>query len=156
MSMRLINFRETDVMDRIVFGVLSPTEIRKLARVTVVRGELYESDGTPVAGGLRDPAFGAIEPGERCPICGNNREECPGHFGKIELARPVLIPHYTDFIYYILESTCRVCGRLRIPDQKIRYYQTIMDRLSEKWPQLAKVFSKRIIKEASKEMKCPH
>ncbi len=156
MSMRLMQFRETNVLDSIKFGVLSPQEIRKLARVTVVRGELYEADGTPVAGGLRDPHFGAIEPGERCPVCGNNREECPGHFGKIELARPVLIPHYTDFIYNILQATCRVCGRVRLPDQKIRYYMSIMERLRDKWPQLAKVFSKRVTKEAAQETKCPH
>ncbi|MCE4604807.1 MAG: DNA-directed RNA polymerase subunit A', partial [Aeropyrum sp.] len=156
MSLRITDFRETSVIDSIIFGVLSPHEIRKLAKVTVVRGDLYEADGTPVSGGLRDPHFGALEPGERCPVCGNSREDCPGHFGKIELARPVLIPHYTDYIHKILQATCRACGRITLPEERIKYYRSIYRRLREKWPQLAKVFSTMVIKEAAQATQCPH
>ncbi|BAN90633.1 DNA-directed RNA polymerase subunit A' [Aeropyrum camini] len=156
MSLRLSEFREANLLDKILFGVLSPHEIRQLAKVTVVRGDLYEADGTPVSGGLRDPHFGAIEPGERCPVCGNSREECPGHFGKIELARPVLIPHYTDYVYKILQATCRVCGRITLPEEKIKYYRLIFRRLRGKWPQLAKTFATMVVKEAAQATQCPH
>ena len=156
LTLRLAEFRESNVIDRIAFGVLSPHEIRRLAKVTVVRGDLYEADGTPVSGGLRDPHFGAIEPGERCPVCGNTREDCPGHFGKVELARPVLIPHYTDYIYKLLQATCRACGRITLPEEKIKRYLEIYRRLRARWPQLAKVFSERVISEASQATHCPH
>ncbi len=153
---RVPSFKEADVIEKIVFGVLNPNEVRMLAKVTVVRGELYEADGTPVTGGLRDPHFGAIEPGERCPVCGNTREMCPGHFGKIELPKPVFIPHYTDYLYKLLQATCRVCGRITLPEEKIRRYREIYRRLRAKWPQLAKVFSERVIAEAAQATSCPH
>ncbi len=147
---------EAYVIDSIKFGVLPPHEIMKMAKVTVVRPEIYEADGTPITGGLRDPHFGAIEPGERCPVCGNTREDCPGHFGKIDLARPVIVPHYSETIYQLLQVTCRACGRLLLPQDKISGYLRLLSRLKKKWPQLASNFSVQVRKEASQVTECPH
>ncbi|WP_204282284.1 hypothetical protein, partial [Serratia marcescens] len=35
-------------------------------------------------------AMGSVEPGLRCATCGGKVDECPGHFGHIELAMPVV------------------------------------------------------------------
>ncbi len=156
MSMRRVNENEPYMLHKIKFGVLSPHEIMKMSRVTVVRPDIYESDGTPVTGGLRDPHFGAIEPGERCPVCGNTREECPGHFGKIDLARPVIVPHYGETIYHILQSTCRVCGRILIPQKRAEYLLNLYDRLRDKWPRLAENLIAEVKKEASSATECPY
>ncbi len=147
---------ESYILDKIIMGVLPPHEISRLARVTVTKPDLYDSDGSPIPGGLRDPHFGAIEPGEVCPVCGNTRESCPGHFGKIDLARPVFIPYFTDYINIVLQATCRQCGRLLIPEAKIEEYVEIYRRLKEKWPKLAENFSKEIRKEAASNHECPH
>ncbi|MCX8165637.1 MAG: DNA-directed RNA polymerase subunit A' [Acidilobaceae archaeon] len=149
-------FREAYLIERIKFGLLSPQEIRKMAKVNVIRSDIYEADGSPVMGGLRDPHFGAIEPGERCPVCGNTREECPGHFGRIELARPVLLPHLGDKIHAILQATCRKCGKLRLTSERIEYLKRIYVRLKDKWPTLAETMIKSIVKEASDVKECPH
>jgi len=61
---------EKYVISAIRFGLLSPREIREMAKVTVIRPELYESDGSPVMGGLRDPHFGAIEPARHVQSAG--------------------------------------------------------------------------------------
>ncbi|MEM2222987.1 MAG: DNA-directed RNA polymerase subunit A' [Acidilobaceae archaeon] len=156
MSFRVERFSEPFVIEKIIFGLLSPQEIRKMAKVTVLRSDIYEADGSPVVGGLRDPHFGAIEPGERCPICGNTREECPGHYGKIELARPVLLPHLGDTIYSLLQATCRRCGKLLLSSERIDYLLRIYRRLKEKWPRLAEVMVNNIVKEASDNKECPH
>ena len=156
MAVKNGKFEEPFVIEKIVFGLLSPQEIRKFAKVTIVRSDIYEADGSPVVGGLRDPHLGAIEPGERCPTCGNTREECPGHFGKIELARPVLLPHLGDYIYMLLQSTCRRCGRLLLPQDRAEYLRKIYVRLREKWPRLAEVMASHIAKEASDVTECPH
>ena len=156
MVARVERFEEPFVIEKIVFGLLSPQEIRKLAKVTIIRPDVYEADGSPVVGGLRDPHLGAIEPGERCPVCGNTREECPGHFGKVELARPVLLPHLGDYIYMMLQSTCRRCGRLLLPQDRIEYLRRIYVRLKEKWSRLAEVMANSIAKEASDVTECPH
>jgi len=156
MSFRPERFEEPFVIERIIFGLLSPQEIRKMSKVAIVRSDIYEADGSPVIGGLRDPHLGAIEPGERCPVCGNTREECPGHFGRIELARPVLLPHLGDYIYTLLQATCRRCGRLLLPQDRIEYLRRIYVRLKEKWPRLAEVMARNIAKEASEVTVCPH
>ncbi|MEM1927770.1 MAG: DNA-directed RNA polymerase subunit A' [Acidilobaceae archaeon] len=149
---------EAYVIDSIIFGILSPQEIRRMSRTSIVRSDIYEPDGSPVVGGLRDPNLGAVEPGERCPVCGNTREErpgCPGHFGRLELARPVILPHVGEYVHQVLQATCRRCGRLRIPADKIVKYRAIMKRL-RKWPRLAEAFAKAIAREASNENTCPH
>jgi len=135
---------EKYVISAIRFGLLSPREIREMAKVTVIRPELYESDGSPVMGGLRDPHFGAIEPGETCPVCGNRREACPGHFGKIDLARPVVLPHLGEKIYRTLQATCRNCGRVLIPPQRAAYMLSVYRRLKERWPILAEIFAEEL------------
>ena len=79
-------------VDSIVFGVLSPKFIKKMASVKVVTPELYDKEGYPVDGGLMDVRLGVIDPGLRCKTCGSKLKECIGHFGYIELARPTI--HY--------------------------------------------------------------
>ncbi len=138
------------------FSLLSPREIREMAKVTVIRADIYESDGSPIMGGLRDPHFGAIEPGERCPVCGNLRQDCPGHFGKIDLARPVMLPHLGEHIYRLLQATCRNCGRILIPNDKAAYMLQVYRRLKERWPVLADIFAEEVAKGASSTTECPH
>lgn len=52
--------------------------------------ELYD-EGTqkPRNGGLLDPRMGTIDRNYKCQTCGEGMAECPGHFGHIELAKPV-------------------------------------------------------------------
>jgi len=147
---------ESYILSKIKFGVLPPHEISRMARVTVTRAELYESDGTPVMGGPRDPHFGAIEPGEVCPVCGNRRDACPGHFGKIDLARPVLLPYYSDHVNAVLQATCRSCSRILLPEEQANRMRRILKTLKEKWPRLAQSFIKEVRKQAAQNSVCPH
>ncbi len=147
---------ERYTLGRIEFGILPPHEITKMAKVTVTRVELYEPDGTPVHGGPRDPHFGAIEPGEECPVCGNSRERCPGHFGKLDLARPVVLPYYSDYVADILKATCRSCSRILLPEEKVRELLDLLEVLKSKWPKLAENLVREIKKEASQQTECPH
>ena len=52
--------------------------------------ELYD-EGTqkPRNNGLLDPRMGTIDRNYKCQTCGEGMAECPGHFGHIELAKPV-------------------------------------------------------------------
>ena len=72
----------------IVFGVMSPQMIKKMATVKVVTPELYDREGYPVDGGLMDVRMGVIDPGLKCPIDGKKLKECPGYFGYIEAFDP--------------------------------------------------------------------
>jgi DNA-directed RNA polymerase II subunit RPB1 len=76
--------------------------------------EVNDENGKPRKGGLMDPMMGsesqarafpgygrvtqrandllAIDRNTSCETCGEGMSECPGHFGHIELARPIYHP----------------------------------------------------------------
>src|SRR3989338_8154288 len=103
-------------VSNIVFGVLSPKMIKKMASVKIVTPELYDKEGYPVDGGLMDIRLGVIDPGLKCKTCGSKLKECIGHFGYIELARPVIHIKYVSIISKILKSICKDCGRVLSKD----------------------------------------
>ncbi|MCD6477466.1 MAG: DNA-directed RNA polymerase subunit A' [Candidatus Aenigmarchaeota archaeon] len=100
------------------FGLLSPKVIKKMATVEITRYDLYDKDGYPVEGGVMDPRLGVVDPGLRCRVCGGGVGTCLGHFGYLELARPVIHVSHVKTIYKILRSTCEKCGRvLETPEE---------------------------------------
>ncbi|RLG89548.1 MAG: DNA-directed RNA polymerase subunit A' [Thermoprotei archaeon] len=144
------------IIKAIKFGILSPDEIRKISVTAIVTAETYSEDGTPIEGSIMDPKLGVIEPGKRCPICGNTMGNCPGHFGHIELALPVVHPEFAKHIYDLLRATCRHCGRIRIPQEDIIRYRRYLESLKKRWPMLATRFSEYIKRKAMKATMCPH
>lgn len=147
---------EEKIIKAVEFGILSPDEIRRLSKTTIITPETYDEDGTPMQGGLMDPRLGVIEPGQRCPVCGNTMVQCPGHFGHIELVRPVIHVGFVKYIHDILRATCRRCGRLLIPAAEIERYSKLLQRLKDRWPLLAKSLIAHIKRKAVKVMECPH
>ena len=98
-------------IDGIRFSVWSPNEIRKYSVAEITAPETYDEDGMPVQGGLMDGRLGTLEPGQKCLTCGNTAARCPGHFGHIELAEPILHIAFIDNIHKLLQSVCRSCAR---------------------------------------------
>jgi DNA-directed RNA polymerase subunit A' len=97
------------------FAFLSPDEIRRMSAVKIITADTYDDDGYPIEMGLMDLHLGVIEPNLRCRTCGGRVNECPGHFGIIELAMPVIHVGYAKEIKRLLQGTCRACGRI-LPD----------------------------------------
>ena len=104
----------------ISFSLVNPEEIKKVAVAKIVTPELYDMDGYPVDGGLMDLRLGAIDPGVRCRTCGGRLKECLGHFGYIEMARPVIHIKYISFIHNVLKSICNNCSRILLSDEEIK------------------------------------
>jgi DNA-directed RNA polymerase subunit A' len=94
------------------FTLMSPEMARNMARVRIVTSDLYDADGYPVEGGVMDPRMGVIDPGFHCRTCGGGIGDCPGHFGYLELAKPVVNVLYTKIIYFLLRHTCKKCSRI--------------------------------------------
>jgi len=107
----------------ITFSLMSPEQIKKLGVAKVVTPELYDMDGYPVDGGLMDLRLGAIDPGVRCRTCGGRLKECLGHFGFIELARPVMHVKYVPLIEMVLRCTCQNCGRILASEDDIKKFR---------------------------------
>ncbi|MFT4343648.1 MAG: DNA-directed RNA polymerase subunit A' [Candidatus Woesearchaeota archaeon] len=109
-------------VNEIVFGVMSPQMIKKMATVKIVTPELYDREGYPVDGGLMDVRMGVIDPGLKCPVDGKKLKDCPGYFGYIELARPVIHIHFIKQVYELLRCTCPSCGNILLTKQKIKKF----------------------------------
>jgi DNA-directed RNA polymerase II subunit RPB1 len=85
--------------------------------VTVPEGIRYPytmEGGRPKIGGLMDPRQGVIDRVSKCRTCAGNMSTCPGHFGHIELAKPVFHVGYLAKIVKILRCVCYYCSRLLI------------------------------------------
>src|SRR3989338_3284848 len=140
----------------ITFGIFSPKNIRKMAAVKIVTPELYDKEGYPVDGGLMDVRLGVIDPGLRCKTCGGKLKECIGHFGYMELARPVVHVKYADMILAFLRCTCRECGKLLMADKKITDQLEEMEESVQEEGEDLKKSGKEMRASTRNIKKCPH
>lgn len=104
----------------IEFKFLDPEFVKKISVAKINKAELYDEEGYPVEGGLMDPRTGSIDPTIRCRTCGNFAGECLGHFGHIELAKPVVHVLYAKLVYYLLKVFCRKCSRILISEEDLK------------------------------------
>ncbi len=141
----------------IIFGFYSPEETKKMAAVKIITPELYDKEGYSVDGGLMDTHLGVIDPGLRCRTCGGRLKECSGHFGYIELARPIIHIKYAKKILDVLRSTCRDCSRILFADDERNRLLAELD-MSEKDHGLfaRKKMVKHILSSLKNIKKCPH
>ncbi|WP_297466545.1 DNA-directed RNA polymerase subunit A' [Thermococcus sp.] len=143
------------VIGSIEFGILSPQEIRKMSAAEITVPDTYDDDGYPIEGGLMDKRLGVIDPGLRCETCGARAGECPGHFGHVELARPVIHVGFAKTIHRVLESTCRECGRIKLTDEEIEEYMKKFEVVGDRKKAKDRLI-KEIHKKAKERMVCPH
>ena len=140
----------------LIFSVLSPKMIKQMASAKIVTPELYDKEGYPVDGGLMDIRLGVIDPGLKCKTCGSKLKECSGHFGYIELARPIVHLKFVNIIQNLLKSTCRDCGRILIPKNKIDKAKQELDRVEhEAGIEERRKYIKTIISSLKTVNKCP-
>ncbi|MFC2135840.1 DNA-directed RNA polymerase subunit A' [Bacteroidota bacterium] len=141
----------------IEFGIIGPKFVKEMASAKVVTPELYDKEGYPVDGGLMDVRLGVIDPGLKCKTCGSKLKECPGHFGYIELARPIVHISFVKEILDLMRCSCRACGRILIPQDKINRHLGTLEAigaelgLSDRRKKVAE-----IIASLKTINKCPH
>ncbi|MDI6642695.1 MAG: DNA-directed RNA polymerase subunit A' [Candidatus Hodarchaeaceae archaeon] len=145
------------LIDSIDFCLMSPEDTRKLSVTKIIAADTYDEDGYPIERGLMDTRLGVVDPGLRCRTCGARAGECPGHFGHIELTRPVIHVGYVETIYGCLRATCRnkKCGKILLSEQKLEEFRKqIEDAIKErrKWWEI----STQIVRSAAAVEKCPH
>ena len=149
----------TKVIDALKFGLLPPDEIRRLSVVEIQTSDTYDEDGAPISTGLMDQRLGTLEPRQRCRTCGNIAINCPGHFGHIELAVPVVHVEFAKQIYRVLGTTCRNCGSvlLKPEDREKLTAQRLRD--IEMFGKVSDETSAEVMKQAKKFKKhkeCPY
>ena len=141
----------------IVFGMLSPEVIKKMACAKIITPELYDKEGYPVDGGLMDTRMGVIDPGLTCKTDGKRLKDTPGYFGHIELARPIIHVKFVDVVLTMLRCACRECGRVLIPDNKVQKIAKELDRIEqEEGLERRREAIKDIVINLKTTSKCPH
>jgi len=147
----------TKKIGAISFSLLSPNEIRKMSATKVITADTYDDDGFPIAMGLMDPRLGVVEPGLRCKTCGLRvgKDKCPGHFGHIDLAMPVIHVGLVKSIRDSLRATCRGCGKILLTEKRREEYMGELKKYRSEGRDPTFVL-KQIIKESVKTEKCPY
>jgi len=151
-----MSIQTVKAIDGIKFCVWSPNEIRKYSVSEITAPETYDEDGMAVQGGLMDGCLGTLEPGQICLTCGNTSARCPGHFGHIELAEPVLHIAFIDSIHKLLTSTCRSCSRLRVPQEVLDKFSEFKKNIASYTVLSRKRIPEQILEKAKKSKECPH
>ncbi|OUT21564.1 DNA-directed RNA polymerase II subunit RPB1 [Pichia kudriavzevii] len=77
----------------------------------------------PREGGLNDPRLGSIDRNFRCQTCSEDMQECPGHFGHIELAKPVFHIGFLAKIKKVCECICMNCGKILLDENTNPQYR---------------------------------
>ncbi|MGC9778564.1 MAG: DNA-directed RNA polymerase subunit A' [Candidatus Heimdallarchaeota archaeon] len=149
-------FKLPKIIDALQFGLLSPDEIRKMSVVRVITADTYDEDGTAIPSGLMDRRLGTIDPGQRCKTCGNRVGECEGHFGHIELSRPISHVGFNKKIYKILRAICRECSRVLLPEEELYKLKQELTKYEKRWEQKNSAYINEILKKAAKTETCPH
>ncbi|KTW31322.1 DNA-directed RNA polymerase II subunit rpb1 [Pneumocystis jirovecii RU7] len=112
-------------VEEVQFGILSPEEIRAMSVAKIEYPEIMDESGhRPRIGGLLDPRLGTIDRNFKCQTCGESMAECPGHFGHIELAKPVFHIGFLMKIKKILECVCLNCGKLKADENSPKFLES--------------------------------
>ncbi|UCC34123.1 MAG: DNA-directed RNA polymerase subunit A' [Candidatus Bathyarchaeota archaeon] len=143
------------IVDEINFGIISPQEVRRLSVAEIQTADTYDEDGAPIISGLMDGRLGTLEPRQRCKTCGNTAIRCPGHFGHVELAVPIIHVEFTKMIYNLLRSTCRNCGRILLSNDQVARIKARIKRARKLRGIVPDNVYKQVLRLA-KNKECPH
>lgn len=144
-------------IEGIKFGLLSPKKVKEMSKAKVVTPELYDKEGYPVDGGLMDVRLGVIDPGLRCKTDGQKLRDTLGHFGHMELARPVIHIHYNKIVLDLLRCTCKECSRVLVPEEKREVLQDQLEKVTEEQGYKARRDKvKQMMRDLRTITDCPH
>jgi DNA-directed RNA polymerase III subunit RPC1 len=138
------------------FGLLSPSEMQRVAEFQVCSRELFSLPSrTPAAGGCLDSRLGVSDKVSTCATCKLKLVDCAGHFGYIRLALPVFHIGYIKHTLNILQCICKTCSRVMIAEND---RETILKKMKHpRTDVLAKAATfKKTMDRCKKTKQCPY
>jgi len=144
-------------ISHIQFGMLSTSEMQRLAEFQVCSRELFRMPSrAPAHGGCLDPRLGVSDKMATCATCKLKLVDCAGHFGYIRLALPVYHIGFFKHTLQVLQCICKTCSRILLTDAERHSHQKKM-----KNPRLSDVLAKastfkRVHDKCKKAKNCPH
>lgn len=110
MNARNPQFQPTRQITHVLFSPLSGEQIQNYG----VRLTKPYSHNTPSSEDT--PADERLGDKNRCKTCLMDYNDCPGHFGYIPLALPVMNLNYMSYAVHVLKCVCVNCAKLFVPD----------------------------------------
>ncbi|KAL4480822.1 hypothetical protein ABPG72_001691 [Tetrahymena utriculariae] len=104
---------ETAKVNGVNFSILSEKEIESWC---VCEIKNFENGNKEDEGFINDKRLGTTSK-DVCKTC-NQKNECPGHFGYINLKRPIFHINFINTVKQILLCVCHKCGAVREPPIK--------------------------------------
>jgi DNA-directed RNA polymerase II subunit RPB1 len=92
-------------------------DVLRRTAVAVTESTSYHN-GAPRQGGPMDISMGVIDRSAACRTCGQNAPTCQGHFGYVELPRPVMHPSHfaVKRVMAVLRCVCWECSAVLVSD----------------------------------------
>jgi DNA-directed RNA polymerase II subunit RPB1 len=124
------NDQKVEIQDvrGIQFSILGPQEIRNRSVVEITKTDTY-AGSEPIVGGLFDSRMGVLEHNRICCTCEQKNIFCPGHFGHIELAKPVFHAMFFDIVKKLLNCVCYKCSKCLISPDTDKEFKHDMQRI---------------------------
>nr|ACN85301.1 putative RNA polymerase A(I) large subunit [Oryza coarctata] len=119
----------SEEVDSIHFSFYNDDEIRRISVKQITKADRLDAKNCPVPGGLLDPAMGPTNDTDTCKSCGQHSVRCPGHFGHIELAKPLFNPLLFMSLKNLLHVTCFHCHKFRLNRGQVDRYTNELELL---------------------------
>uniref|UniRef100_J3MKK7 DNA-directed RNA polymerase subunit n=1 Tax=Oryza brachyantha TaxID=4533 RepID=J3MKK7_ORYBR len=100
------------------FGVLNPDEIRQMSVAQIEHAQTMEK-------GKPKPRMGSIDGKIKCETCMGGRAECPGHFGHLELAKPMFHICFIKTLLSIMRCVCFNCSKILVDEDDAKFKQAL-------------------------------
>lgn len=125
------------------------------ANMTVGRDIFNMPSREPAASGVLDKRLGVSNKKDVCDTCHLRLADCVGHFGYVKLELPVFHIGYFKAITEVLQSICKTCSRVLLPDAE---RETFLRRMRDPRADALRLLAlrKKILGLCKKVVKCPH
>ncbi|KAG5444137.1 DNA-directed RNA polymerase III subunit RPC1 [Clonorchis sinensis] len=142
----------------IKFQLCNEADIKQFSHVQVLKCLLYgegQNNRKALEYGLLDPKLGANKRDELCATCGLDYQLCIGHWGYFDLPVPIFHVGYSWHIVKILQSICKTCSRVLLPETHRDRYLSSCSNPNLEYIQ-KKQLRKAVHKLASRVHVCPY
>lgn len=127
-------------IEKIEFSIYKNKDVKLYSAVNsdpfgINLAESYENY-EPKKGGLVDLRLGTCDIYLPCSTCGQNNNDCPGHFGHTELASPVFHIGFLPQLKNILQCICLRCSNLLVEKSDIHFKKALLKKSEQRFKEI--------------------
>jgi len=127
-------------IDKIEFSIFRNKDVKLYSAVSndpfgINLAESYESY-EPKKGGLVDLRLGTCDLYLPCSTCGQNYNDCPGHFGHTELASPVFHIGFLPHLKNILQCICLKCSNILVEKTDVHFKKALLKKSEQRFKEI--------------------